>query len=86
MRELTGLLGPYPYQALTVVALPSLRSGGIEYPGGFFTGPEPQPPDHQLATRSLTSGSTGWRATTRHGTRGSTSPLRPSPRQSPTGS
>lgn len=39
VRELARLLGPYPYQALTVVALPSLSSGGIEYPGGFFTGP-----------------------------------------------
>jgi hypothetical protein len=43
MRGLVDLLGPYPYPGLTVVAVPPLGSGGIEYPGGFFVGPRLNP-------------------------------------------
>jgi hypothetical protein len=39
LRDLVRLFGPYPYPSLTVVALPTLQAGGIEYPGGFFVGP-----------------------------------------------
>ncbi len=39
VRDLSRLLGPFPYPNLTVVALPSFGERGIEYPGGFFVGP-----------------------------------------------
>jgi aminopeptidase N len=40
MTALAGLYGPFPYPSLVVTALPSLRSGGIEYPGAIMVGPE----------------------------------------------
>ncbi len=40
MQALAGLYGPFPYPSLVVTALPSLRSGGIEYPGAIMAGPE----------------------------------------------
>ncbi len=38
IRALTAMYGPFPYPSLTVAALPSLSSGGIEYPGAILVG------------------------------------------------
>ncbi|MDQ6874808.1 MAG: peptidase M1, partial [Actinomycetota bacterium] len=39
VTALKPLFGPFPYPSLTVVALPSLSTGGIEYPGAIQVGP-----------------------------------------------
>lgn len=38
MEALAKMYGPFPYPSLTVAALPSLVSGGIEYPGAIQVG------------------------------------------------
>ncbi len=51
LRKLTGLLGPFPFARLTVVALPTFGRRGIEFPGGFWLGPEllPATTTHEAA-------------------------------------
>lgn len=39
VTALTKLFGPFPYPGLVVTALPSLSTGGIEYPGAIQVGP-----------------------------------------------
>lgn len=39
VMALKALFGPFPYPGLVVTALPSLSTGGIEYPGAIQVGP-----------------------------------------------